>query len=299
MKTLKQKKVLAFGEVLFDIFPKGIFIGGGPANAAAHMAKLGLQSTLLSCVGRDEMGERALAQMKAFGMDTSFIGQSDLPTGQVHVTVDESGIPTYLIQRNVAYDEILLVPSQREQIRETGYDALYFGTLAQRSLKSRSTLHKLIENEEFPVRFLDINLRNGFYDEHIVRISLQLCSILKLNEEELMVLSEMLHLGTNPVYELFSLFNNIQVCVVTKGAQGVSAFTRDNVQHVPGNKVTIADTVGAGDAFSAAFLFVYLSTVNLTAAVKAGNLLGAYVASQSGAVPEYNGEIVNKINALL
>ncbi|WP_283608730.1 carbohydrate kinase family protein [Faecalispora anaeroviscerum] len=291
-------RVLLFGEVLFDRFPNGTFIGGGPANSAAHLARLGAGSSLLSCVGQDELGDNAISLLHGFGVNTALIGRSNRPTGQVQVAVDGSGIPSYHIMENVAYDHIALSPQELLHIGQGGYDALFFGTMAQRSPGSRSTLHQLIESVPFSVRFLDINLRDGFYTEEILLYSLSHCTILKLNDEELAVLRQMLNLGEDPVSRLFAHYPELQICLVTKGAQGVLAYTREIRLDVPGQRVQVADTVGAGDAFSAAFLYVYLHTGNMVSAVKAGNHLGAYVASHSGAVPGYEAGLTERIASL-
>ena len=291
------KKVLFFGEILFDIINSTPYIGGSPTNTCSHLTKLGTQCSLVSCVGRDELGDRGISILDSYGVDAKYIRRGVHPTGKVIVKVDNLGMPKYNIIDDVAYDYIELEQKELQKIKETRYDALFFGTMPQHGLVSRKTLRKIINSIFFRIRFLDINLRDGYYNKETVIYSLQKCTILKLNQDELNTLRRMLGLDdVCAAYDLINKYPDMDIVIVTKGADGVSVYTKDNHQDIPGIQVQVVDTVGSGDAFSAAFLHVYLITGDIILALKAGNVLGAYVASRRGAIPNYTDELIKKLN---
>lgn len=294
------KKVIHYGEVLFDIFNSTPYIGGSPTNTCSHLTKLGTQCSLVSCVGRDELGDRGISTLNRSGVDTQYIGRDTHPTGTVIVKVNSFGIPQYNIIKDVAYDYIKLKPEDINRIKETGYDALFFGTMHQRGEASRETLRQIIRSVPFAVRYLDVNLREGFYNKEIIMYSLQNCTILKLNQEELIILQRMFGLnGDDAAYDLINKYPDMDIVLVTKGADGVSLYAKNNRQDISGIPVKVVDTVGSGDAFSAAFLHVYLNTGDIVLALKAGNVLGAYVATCRGAVPDYTDDLKNKLSKML
>ncbi len=285
--------ILCFGEVLFDIIEGEAYPGGAPMNFAAHSARLGARSFMLSRVGDDDLGNKAKERMKEWGIETKFI-QTDPehPTGTVDVSLKD-GAPSYTIHENAAYDFIDL---EEFIIHYTiaEFDFLYFGTLAQRNDVSRSTLWQLIEDIDFPEVFFDVNLRQSFYTPEIIHVSLQKATIFKLNDEEAEVLSELLYQRQMTLEEFCAAVSAdfaLKVIIVTRGGDGCSIYENDAYHEVEGVNVEVKDTVGAGDSFSAAFMHFYLKTGDPVNAAAKANALGGFVAGSRGAVPEYSKEI--------
>ena len=284
-------KVLSFGEILWDLIGTARHIGGAPLNFAAHFVKCGGEATMVSRVGTDDLGTSALQFVADLGVNTSHIQTDDrYPTGTVMVTL-EDGSPLYEILTNVAYDHIQ-IPSFSVFKK---YDALYFGTLAQRSEVSRMSLYNVLKNNEFNHVFYDVNLREGNYNFDWIRHSLESCTIFKLNDEEISVLSKGLFgsdLGEEDFLDLiFGGYPNLDLIILTLGARGCLVQDRIGSCHVPAEKIKVKDTVGAGDAFSASFLYSYLTTRDAVISAQVGNKIGGYVASMEGAIPEYSQEI--------
>ncbi|WP_181304167.1 carbohydrate kinase [Rufibacter sp. XAAS-G3-1] len=288
-------KVLSFGEILFDIIEGEHYLGGAPLNFAAHLAQCGAESYIFSAVGKDDLGQQALEKIEALGVQTTLIQfDHDHPTGTVPVTLQQ-GQPDYTIIKEVAYDYIQL-PENPEDVWAVTYDVLYFGTLAQRTPQSRETLRQITELQTFTHVFYDVNLRKDSYTQEIIQESLPLCTILKLNDEEVTVLSAMLY-GQKLETEAFARRTaeeyNTQVIIITAGATGCYIYEQGQLSFSPAQPVTVVDTVGAGDAFSAAFVFQYLNGETAANAAVTANKLGGYVASQRGPIPAYPAEIKN------
>lgn len=285
--------VLCFGEILFDRIEGEAFLGGAPMNFAAHSAKLGARSFILSRVGEDELGERAVREAEKLGVETKFIQtDKDLPTGTVDVQLDQ-GSPAYVIHEDVAFDRINL---EEFIIHYTvaEFDFIYFGTLAQRDEVSRSTLWQLTEDIEFPEVFFDVNLRQDYYTPEIIHVSLHKATIFKLNDEEAEVLSEMLfgrQMTLREFCDAVAADFMLRIIIVTRGGEGCLVWQDGEVQEVPGVDTKVNDTVGAGDAFSAAFMYFYLKSGNARKAAEKANHLGAFVAGARGAVPEYSDDL--------
>ncbi|ALJ01454.1 carbohydrate kinase family protein [Rufibacter tibetensis] len=286
-------KILSFGEILFDIIEGDPYLGGAPLNFAAHSAQCGSEAYIFSAVGKDDLGQLALDKIEALGVQTTLIQQEeDHPTGTVQVVLD-NGQPDYTIVQDVAYDFIQF-PENAEDIWAIAYDVLYFGTLAQRSETSKETLRQLTEQQTFQHIFYDVNLRKESYTEEIIRASLPLCTILKLNEEEVTVLSGMLYgqeLEPQAFAEKITEEYGTQVILITAGAKGCYVYEQGQLSFSPAEPVTVADAIGAGDAFSAAFVFKYLNGETAAHAATMANKLGGYVASQRGPIPAYSKEI--------
>lgn len=283
-------RVLSFGEILFDIIEDQYYLGGAPLNFAAHLAQFGVESYIFSAVGEDELGRQAINKIEELGVKTSLIQRNDRqPTGTVSVVFNE-GQPDYTIRENVAYDFVGFAKDD-QTLGETPFDVLYFGSLIQRNETSRETLRLLLGYKPFKEIFYDVNLRKNCYTEEIIRESLEACTILKLNDEEVAVLATMLF-GKDLTMEVFAkdiaLHFNIKVVVVTAGGQGCYIFEQDKLNFVPGNPVRVIDTVGAGDAFSAAFVFNYYTHGDALKAAILANKLGAFVASSRGPLPDYS-----------
>lgn len=292
-------KVLSFGELLWDIIEGRPYIGGAPFNLASHLAKMGIQSTYLSAVGKDILGKEALRIAKRYGLDTRYIVTNKyLPTGKVEVYLNPQGHPQYTIYENVAWDRIVLSEDLKSNLLKETWDAFCFGTLAQRSEYNRHLLYELLSRLSCEQVFYDVNLRQNFYQKEWIEQSLHFSTILKLNEEEAITLSELLFGETYrrkdffPV--LFSKYNLKLICL-TLGEKGSLVYEGNNHYFIPRVKVIVKDTVGAGDSYSAAFLFSFLTGGNPEESGRFANQVSAFVASQSGAIPEYSTQLKEQI----
>lgn len=301
--------VVAFGEALWDLLPTGPVLGGAVLNFAYRINSLGIESQgiasqgaraiLVSSLGRDELGEKARDLLENLGMETEFIQWDDeYPTGTVQVELDSDGKPDFTIIENVAYDYIRPTDRTRELVRTA--ECLCFGTLAQRTETSRTTLMSLLAEFNGPYVFLDINLRRNCYSEETVLASIARANILKLNEDEAPVVSEMIGLPWKSIPDFAESIiakTSLLYCVVTLGPLGVfAASSKGKMVYLPTFQVNIEDTVGSGDAFSAGFLRSLLQEQSLPEACMFGNALGALVAGQKGATQKVS---VNEIRELM
>ncbi|HEY0742926.1 MAG TPA: PfkB family carbohydrate kinase [Chryseosolibacter sp.] len=284
-------KVLAFGEILWDVIEGNEHLGGAPFNFAAHSAQCGNESYIVSRLGVDPLGIRAYNQCKSHGVGQAFIQWDEkYPTGTVNVTLT-NGQPDYVIHEDVAYDFINgapIVPG----IKNLQPDVFYFGSLAQRKEVSATALDLLIANLDCKYIFYDVNLRKSGYSELIIRNSLKVCNVFKLNNEELPVISKILT-GKAMVMEEFMrtlshMFPKMRLIIVTAAEKGCYLFeVGKGLVSVPGVPVKVADAVGAGDAFSAAFMHMLGNYGDPLVAARVANRVGAFVASQHGPIPEY------------
>ena len=268
---------MAFGEILWDVIDGVPHIGGAPFNFAAHVAKCGLISSIISSVGEDDLGRRAKEQIAALGVDGALVSvHPSLPTGTVNVTLN-NGIPSYEIVKPVAWDEISIgrpetIPSPR---------AFYFGSLAQRSPASARMLEGLLRSFSGSLVFFDVNLRQDYWSKALIEDCLKSTDVLKVNDEEMKVL------GFRPE-GLFAAFPRLGTVIETRGADGCAVWSRDGEAFtspaIPDGPVV--DTVGAGDSFSAAFLVAILNGKDLHTAAEEGNRRAGKVAARSGAIPK-------------
>ncbi|KUK85795.1 MAG: Fructokinase [candidate division TA06 bacterium 34_109] len=293
-------KVLSFGELLWDIIEGKAYLGGAPFNVACHLAKMGIQSTYISAVGNDKLGQEALKIAKRYGLDTRYIvTHLYLPTGKVDVYLDQEGNPKYTIYEKVAWDRIVLSEDVKDDLIREKWDAFCFGTLAQRTKSNRVLLFNLLSHLSCRQVFYDVNLRQNFYQKEWIEQSLKFSTILKLNEEETVILSELLlgkvTSGEDFCRALFSKYNKLKVLCITLGEKGSLVFDGYNFYTVSGVKIKVKDTVGAGDSYSAAFLFSFLSGASSEESGIFANQVGAFVASQSGAVPKYPSKLREQI----
>ena len=285
--TSNNNPVIAFGELLWDLLPSGSALGGAPANFSFRLSTLGLPVLLISRVGRDKFGEEACRILAAAGLDVSGIQhEPKLATGTVDVSLSRTGAPRFVINKNVAYDEIACEDQLLKQAERS--PLIYFGTLAQRAPTARNTLYSLLDAAPQAVKFLDINLRKECYSGETVTQSLKRADILKLNDDEVEILSELFALRVASVAAFcrsaMDRFN-LKVCIVTLGDKGVFALSKDGQEtYLPGYVVNVVDTVGSGDSFSAGFVASYLRGCRLDECCHAGNTLGALVASRRGAM---------------
>jgi fructokinase len=305
---LKPIKALTFGEALFDIIIGSAHLGGAPLNLAAHLAKLGAKPAVITSVGRDELGEILLARAEAMGIDTSYILiDENRPTGTVTVELQAEGIPVFTINEGVAWDAI--TPGEKEFRALSGeeWDVFCFGTLAQRTEENRKTLERLFSEVKAKQFFYDINLRTGFYKKEWILSSLKHTTILKMNEEEAAKISCLFSGTAGTCKPLFSYetfcrqicekYPEISVICITKGPKGAAVYHKGIYEEVETIPVKVEDTVGAGDAFSAGFLYTYLSGYGVSKAASVACILGTYVASKPGSVPEYSKELIEKLKA--
>lgn len=288
---IKKYLIAGIGELLWDLLPEGRQLGGAPANFIYHICKNGDGGIVVSNVGDDEDGMAIIAGLKENGLNTQFIHiDKNYATGMVKVTVDSNGQPDYEIVENVAWDNIEITPEISALANDI--DLLCFGTLAQRSEKSRNSIKKLIESLPAKAKKLcDINLRQQFYTAEIVEWSLHTADIVKLNDAELQSVYRMLniHHANNFLTDSRRLANlfDIEMLCVTRGEYGSLLISGDNHDYHPGCQVEVNDTVGAGDAFTAAMVHHYLRGASLSTINEEANKLGSFVASQSGGMPQY------------
>lgn len=285
-------QVLAFGEILWDIIDGEAHLGGAPLNFAAHIKKCGGNSAIVSCLGNDKWGEKAITEVASLGVNTDLILRRNKKTGMVMVTLNQ-GQPDYEIIKPVAYDYIDSGRLDHDLIKQ--FSVFYFGTLAQRSDSSREALYDILERHDFGHVFYDVNLRKNSFNKDIVLKSLQYATIFKINDEEVPVVSEFI-CGKQLELESFcetlkSQFKQIKVVIITAGGDGCYVHHNKSLQKITAIPITVADTVGAGDSFSAAFLIRFLKDGDAKKAAEVANQVGGFVASQSGAIPNYSSEL--------
>ncbi|WP_321992465.1 carbohydrate kinase [Marispirochaeta aestuarii] len=288
-------KVISFGEILWDIIGDTEHIGGASLNFAAHLAKLGGESYLVSALGNDERGDRGFDALVRHGIQADYINRvSDAPTGTVTVKL-EAGQPSYTIHEGVAWDCIRLKDEQLAAIQAGDWDCFYFGTLAQRSEINRTTLCTLFEKVRARHRFYDINLRQRYYSWEIIDVSLRHATIVKLNNDELDLVAEMFGLdGTGSPEEHMNRLTEqfgLESLIVTRGKDGVTLLSGGSLRQIPVEPVEVADAVGAGDSFSAGFMYALGRGKDPFEAAGYGAALGSFTAARSGGVPDYDDTI--------
>lgn len=282
-----KRLVVGLGEVLWDMLPEGRKIGGAPVNFAYHAGQFGIDTMAVSAIGNDKLGEDTIAEMNGKHLNHIF-PSVPYPTGSVQVSLDEKGVPAYDIKENVAWDNIPFTNEIESVARSC--QAVCFGSLAQRNTVSRSTIRIFIESTpDGCIRIFDINLRQNFYTSNVIRDSLELCNILKINDEEIMLVSRMFNYDSSnienvcrTIMEDFSL----EMVILTCGTKGSYIFTKDDVSFMPTPKVNVADTVGAGDSFTGSFCAAILRGLPVAEAHKKAVEVSAYVCTQNGAMPE-------------
>src|SRR5258705_4388668 len=285
---MPSSEILCVGEVLWDALPEGLFLGGAPFNVACHLRAAGAAVTMVSRVGDDRLGDEVLRRASRYGVGTDLVQTDpDLPTGFVRVSVDASGSPGYEILAPAAWDAI--APTEALRGRAANARAIVFGSLAQRSPISRDTIQRLWGTNALMV--FDVNLRPPFTDREIVRQSIGRADVVKVSDEELERITEWFDLRGSlreRVAALAETFACPVVCV-TRGSEGAALWHDGKWTEHPGFKVEVRDTVGAGDAFLAVLLSGLLAGEPDAALLQHANLIGAYVATQFGAVPSDQG----------
>ena len=291
------KYVIGLGEALFDCLPTGRKLGGAPANFAYHVSQFGFDSCAISAIGNDELGQEIIDTFDKVGLHYC-LPKVDFPTGTVQVTLNEQGIPQYEIKLGVAWDNIPLTPELTNLAQHA--QAVCFGSLAQRSEVSRATIQHFLESTpKDTLKVFDINLRQRWYNREVIETSLQHCNILKINDEELDIVAPMLLSVTTDPADLIAADKEkaVRVCralielyelkmlILTCGTNGSYVITKDKCSFIPTPKVEVADTVGAGDSFTATFIAKILGGATIEQAHEMAVKVSAYVCTQSGAMP--------------
>jgi fructokinase len=281
---MASSEILCVGEVLWDALPEGLFLGGAPFNVACHLRAAGVPATMVSRVGDDRLGEEVVRRAERYGVGVDLIQvDAELPTGFVRVAVDEAGNPAYEILAPAAWDAIATTEALLH--RAANARAIVFGSLAQRNATSRATIERLWD---FPgTMVLDVNLRPPYDDREVVRRSLQRADVVKLSLPELERVAEWFRFRGEEremVAALAEQFDCAVVCL-TRGSSGAALWHDGAWTEHPGFQVEVRDTVGAGDAFLAVLLAGLLAGGSDSSLLQHANLIGAYVATQHGAVP--------------
>lgn len=280
--------IVGLGELLWDILPRSRELGGAPTNFAYACALLGDEALVASRLGADELGREAIERLEQAGLTAEFLQVDDEhPTGTVLVEIDERGQPSYTSRQDVAWD-YLAWTTQWEELAARA-DALCFGTLAQRRAQSCETIKKFLRAMRADsLRLFDVNLRHSFLSAEMLAASLEMATVVKLNDEEVQAVSEMLALGVDEESAFAERLRQkfkLDLIVITRGARGSLIFSKDEMVEHPGFKVAVVDTIGAGDAFGAALVHHFLRGASLRQVSDAANRLGAWVATQAGATP--------------
>lgn len=280
------KRIVGFGEALWDVFPEGRKIGGAPANFAYHVAQWGLDSCAVSAIGNDELGDDIVRKFDENGLNYR-LERVGFPTGTVQVTLDENKVPSYNIMEGVAWDNIPMTPELEALARDCR--AVCFGSLAQRSAVSRATINAFIDMmPEDSLKIFDINLRQHYYTEEIICDSMKKADILKINDEEILVVAQLLDVTEKSEREICKVLLDkfdLRMVILTCGDRGSYVLTRDESSWVDTPKVSVVSTVGAGDSFTGTFIASILLGKTLRQAHEAAVKVSAYVCTCQGAMP--------------
>ena len=290
-----KRYVVGLGEVLWDVLPEGKKLGGAPANFAYHAGQfLGMDNTIaVSALGEDKLADETIEALREHGLN-DLLPRVPYPTGTVQVQLDEQGIPTYDIKENVAWDNIPFDDDIAQIARNCR--AVCFGSLAQRNVVSRTTIQKFLDATPHDcLKIFDINLRQQFYTQEILRESFQRCNILKINDEELVLIGRMFgYPGLDIENKCWLILGkyNLDMLVLTCGTNGSYVFTPGHVSFQETPKVKVADTVGAGDSFTGSFVGSILNGKSVSEAHRTAVQVSAYVCTQNGAMPTYPEELL-------
>ncbi|MEE3383549.1 MAG: carbohydrate kinase [Prevotella sp.] len=281
-----ERKIVGLGEALWDCLPEGKKLGGAPANFAYHAGQFGFDTLAVSALGEDALGEETIAALEEHKLNY-LMPRIPYPTGTVQVTLDSQGIPTYNIREGVAWDNIPFTAEIEDVAKNCR--AVCFGSLAQRSVVSRETIGRFLDATPSDcVKIFDINLRQSFFTKEIIEASMRRCNILKINDEELVVVSRMFGLPDldeeKRCKQLIKDYD-LDILVLTCGTNGSYVFTADKSYYQPTPKVEVADTVGAGDSFTGSFCAALLKGKSIPEAHELAVKVSAFVCTQNGAMP--------------
>lgn len=278
--------VVGLGEILWDVFPERKVLGGAPANFAYHVSQFGFNGYTVSAIGEDLLGKEILSNLEDKKLNY-LLETTDYPTGTVQVTLNKSGVPQYEICENVAWDNIPFTVRTENLAKNT--QTVCFGSLAQRSAVSRETIRKFIAAmPEDSLKIFDINLRLDYYTKEVIEESLQMANMMKINDEEVVKVATLFGWAGEEQDICRRLLNeyNLDILILTKGTDGSFVFTPRQTSYQPTPKIHVADTVDAGDSFTAAFVAAYLHGERIEDAHQLAVEVSAYVCLQHGAMPK-------------
>ena len=289
-----KRMIVGLGEALWDVLPEGKKLGGAPANFAYHTGQFGLDTLAVSALGEDRLGDETIAAIEEQGLNY-MMPRVPYPTGTVQVTLDDEGIPAYDIKENVAWDNIPFTDEMKAVAQNCR--AVCFGSLAQRNVVSRGTIKKFLSTTpDDCMKIFDINLRQNFYTKEVIDDSLHLCNVLKINDEELVVIGRMFgYPGLDMQDKCWLLLGkyNLDILVLTCGVNGSYVFTPGSMSFYETPKVEVADTVGAGDSFTGTFCACILKGKSVADAHRIAVDASAFVCTQKGAMPKLPDTILN------
>lgn len=291
--------ILGFGEIVWDDIvdqsgsgrPENI--GGAPFNVIAHCKRLGMRSGIVSALGTDPLGNKTLDVVNNMGVNTELVSRTEKSTCIICVTFEPNGEPRYHIGSDVSWDHITISDEDINTLRSQKYHYFYYGTLHQRSRTSQEALKKILINCSFPQVYCDVNLREPFYSKELLEFCLTHCDIAKMNIEEAGLIGDMFHINISDtsglIYALKKMFG-MEKLIITQGADGANYLSSDEYGFADGYRIKVADTVGAGDAFSAGLLYMLRQNRPLSEACAFANRMGAFVASHKSSIPDYTYE---------
>ena len=289
-----KRMIVGLGEALWDVLPEGKKLGGAPANFAYHTGQFGLDTLAISALGEDRLGDETIAAIEEQGLNY-MMPRVPYPTGTVQVTLDDEGIPAYDIKENVAWDNIPFTDEMKAVAQNCR--AVCFGSLAQRNVVSRGTIKKFLSTTpDDCMKIFDINLRQNFYTKEVIDDSLHLCNVLKINDEELVVIGRMFgYPGLDMQDKCWLLLGkyNLDILVLTCGVNGSYVFTPGSMSFYETPKVEVTDTVGAGDSFTGTFCACILKGKSVADAHRIAVDASAFVCTQKGAMPKLPDTILN------
>jgi fructokinase len=294
----KKYKVAGIGEVLWDQLPEGNVLGGAPANVAYHAGHLGAESYIISAVGKDKLGDEIISILTQKGINL-LIARADYPTGTVKVTLDDKGVPDFIITKEVAWDYIELTSESINLASQL--DAVCFGSLAQRNKVSLNAITKFLNFlPENALKIFDINLRQHFYDKKLIIESLDISNILKINDDELLIVANLFGWKGDHEYLCRNLLDKYELKLVanTCGTNGSYLYSKDEKSFIKTPVVKVKDTIGAGDSFTAALMVSLLHGYKLSECHRLAVAISAFVCENSGAMPDYTEELRNRIKKL-
>lgn len=283
----KQFNVVGIGEILWDLLPQGKVLGGAPANFAYHASELGAKGFAVSAIGNDTLGDEILNRLSSYKIGLR-IQRTEYSTGTVNVTLDKNGVPSYEISKNVAWDYISLTGDDLKLAEET--DAVCFGSLAQRNEFSRNTIIEFVKRvPEQSLKVFDINLRQNFYNKELLEHSIKLSNVLKINDDELEVVSKLFGISGTQEEICMTLIDkyNLEILALTCGTQGSYLFKEGEISYMDTPLVEVKDTVGAGDSFTAGMVMGFLNNKPLKQCHSVAVNISAFVCSHYGAMPQY------------
>jgi len=291
-----ENKIVGLGEALWDVLPEGKKLGGAPANFAYHAGQFGLDTLAISAVGEDQLGDETLSALEEKGLKY-IMPRVPFPTGTVQVELDAQGVPAYEIREGVAWDNIPFTLEMEKVARSC--KAVCWGSLAQRHEVSRNTIHRFLDaTPPTCLKIFDINLRQTFYDEEVIRASLKRCNILKINDEELVTIGRLFGYPgldmSNKCWLILGKYN-LDMLVLTCGVNGSYVFKPGAMTFIETPKVDVADTVGAGDSFTASFCAAILKGLSVSDAHQLAVETSAYVCTCNGAMPRIPAELTGRL----